>query len=521
MTVRRQIVGNAWTGEGLPRRIILETDGDRISAVAPAEMQSARADAMVLPDDALLIPSFHDAHAHLLIGGLQLGWCRFHDVNTPEQFSDVLSEFVRQGKGEQAAWIRGTGLDETLLKITRLDIDRICADNPVFIWNHDLHSAVVNSAALIRARIDGTVKDPEGGRFERDVQGKLNGVLRETAAHVVERMIPPVSRDEARQALIRAQDYAFSLGITAISSSARGEDIPHYLEFVNSGDCKLRINLWRVSEHFDFEEDLFEKQSRTGFRYATQKGFADGALGSRSAAFWEPYTDGGSGIALVREGPLGRWVKAAHREGFQIAIHAIGDRANSICLDAIEMATAGGRGPEYRARIEHCQHLRERDIPRFAELGVTASMQPIHCTADMHIVEPRLGADRAARSYAWRSLLNHGATLAFGTDWPVEDLSAIAGIHAAVTRQNANDEPQGGWQPQERITVGEALRAYTMGSAFAAFWENDMGTIAPGKLADLTVLSKNIFDCDPREIKNAGVLMTAVGGELVYRAAGQ
>ena len=287
---------------------------------------------------------------------------------------------------------------------------------------------------------------------------------------------------------------------------------------MESGDCRLRINLWRVSEHFDIEEDRFERQSRSGFRYATLKGFADGALGSRSAAFWEPYSDGGgTGMALVREGPLGRWVKAAHREGYQIAIHAIGDRANSICLDAIEMATASGRGPEYRPRIEHCQHLRERDIPRFAELGVIASMQPIHCTADMRFVEPRLGAERTARSYAWRSVLNHGAMLAFGTDWPVEDLNAVAGLHAAVTRQDAHDEPPGSWQSQECLTIEQALRAYTYGGAFAAFWEKDMGTIAPGKLADFTVLSKNVFACEPREIKNAQVLMTVVGGEVVYQ----
>jgi predicted amidohydrolase YtcJ len=516
MSSVRQVVANTWTGEGNPQRFIIEINAGRVSAVQPFEQQAVRPDALVFPDDAVLIPAFHDAHAHVFIGGLQLGWCNFHGVSSTEQFSDVLTAYVHQHRG--AAWIRGSGLDETRVKITRLEIDKVCPDTPVFIWSHDLHSAIVNSAALIRSRIDGSVKDPEGGHFERDALGKLAGVLRESAAHVIERTIPSVSTEEARQALMRAQEYAFSLGITAISSSARHEDIPHYLDFVASSDCKLRINLWRVSEHFDFEEDRFEMQSRTGFRYATLKGFADGALGSRTAAFFEPYAGGGTGIALVREGPLGRWIKAAHREGFQFAIHAIGDRANSICLDAIEMATAGGRGPEYRPRIEHCQHLRERDIPRFAELGVIASMQPTHCTSDMHVVEPRLGAERAARSYAWKSLLNHGAKLAFGTDWPVEDLSAIAGIHAAVTRQDASDEPPAGWQPQERISVEEAMRAYTSGSAYAAFWEEDLGTITPGEHADFAVLSKNIFTCDPKEIKHTSVLMTIANGDMVYSA---
>jgi hypothetical protein len=513
----RQFIANAWTGEGAPRRVLIETEGDRITTVVPEGTRPVLAGAITLPDEALLIPGLHDAHAHLVIGGLQLGWCRFQEVKTLEQFSDVFAHYVRQQNGTD--WIRGVSLDETRVRITRLEIDRICSDVPVFIWSHDLHSAFVNSAALIHARIDGSVKDPAGGHFERDAQGKLNGVLRESAAHVVERMIPPVSNSEARQALLRAQKYAFSLGVTAISSSARVEDIPHYLSFADSADCRIRINLWRVSEHFNFEEDRFERQSRTGFRYGTLKGFADGALGSRSAAFWEPYSDtGGTGVALVREGPLGRWIKAAHREGYQIAIHAIGDRANSICLDAIEMATASGRGPEYRPRIEHCQHLRERDIPRFAELGVIASMQPIHCTADMRFVEPRLGAERTARSYVWKSLLKHGARLAFGTDWPVEDLNAVAGLHAAVTRQNENDEPPGGWLAQERLSVAEALHAYTAGGAYAAFWEKDLGSISTGKLADFTVLSKNIFDCEPREIKDARVLMTVVGGEVVYES---
>jgi predicted amidohydrolase YtcJ len=518
MSIISQIVGRAWTGSGPVQRLIVDIEDGRISRVIPDELQARRTGALVLSEDALIVPGFHDAHLHFLFGGLTLSACQFAGVETVEEFSDVLSVCARGRKGGPDDWIRGVGLDETLLRVTRLDIDKVCPDIPVFIWSHDLHSAFVNSAALVRARIDGSVKDLAGGRFERDALGKLNGILRESAAQWVERAIPPVSPETARLAMLRAQEHAFVRGITAVSSSEHQDHILHNLNFVESSECKIRMNLWRASESFEIEHDMFERQMRTGFRFGTIKGFVDGALGSHTAAFWEPYADGGNGTPTVREGPLARYIRQAYAVGFQVAFHAIGDRANSTCLDAFEMAESAGRGPELRPRIEHVQHLRERDIPRFAGLGVIASMQPIHCTEDMRFVEPRLGAERARHSYAWRSLLDHGATLCFGSDWPVENLGPLAGIHAAVTRQDALDNPPGGWQPQERVSVAEALKAYTVGAAYAAFWEKDMGTLAEGKLADFTVFSKNIFECEPQEILKTDVRMTVVGGQVVFEA---
>ena len=517
MAMRLQISALVWTGTGSVRRIVIETEGERIARLLP-ETAPLRTDAIVLPDDALLIPGLHDAHAHPLPGGLQLRNVNFHGVTSKDEFSDRLRDFLLGRSPEDSEWIEGADLDETKIRITRTDIDKVCSDKPVFVWSHDLHSAVVNSAALIRARIEGRVKDPEGGRFERDSSGILNGVLRETAAHQVRRAIPPITEKQAREALLAAQGLAFSLGLTAITGSARKDEIPHYLSFVESPDCKIRINLWRVSEGFDLEADRFERQSNSRFRFATLKGFLDGALGSQTAAFWAPYANdpNNSGVALVREGPLARWIRAAQNEGYQIALHAIGDRANSIALDAYEMAGTCGRGPEYRPRIEHAQVLRPRDIARFAEMGVIASMQPIHCTSDMRFVEPRIGAERVKGAYAWRSLSDAGALLAFGSDWPVEDLNPLASIHAAVTRQDERGEPDGGWQPQERISVEDALRAYTSGAAYAAFWEDDVGTIEEGKLADFTVVSKNLFEIAPEQILKTKVLMTIAGGEIVY-----
>ncbi len=512
----RQISARVWTGSGTVRRMVIEIAGERIARLLP-ETAVLQPDAIVYPDSALLLPGLHDSHLHLLPGGLQLRQVDLHGVSSVEEFSDRLRDYVARHDADKAAWIEGSGLDETKLRITRTDIDKVCADSPVFIWSHDLHTAIVNSAALIQARVEGRIKDPEGGRFERDASGILNGVLRETAAHLLRKMIPPPSAEEARQALMIAQEQALSRGLTAVTGSARRDEIPHYLEFADCSDCQLRINLWRVSDRFNVEEDLFERRVGNRLRFAAQKGFLDGALGSQTAAMWEAYDNQSenSGVALIREGPLARWIRAIHSEGYQIALHAIGDRANSIVLDAFEMAGACGRGPEYRPRIEHAQILRPRDIARFAELGVIASMQPIHCTADMRFVEPRIGAERATRAYAWKSLLDAGATLAFGSDWPVEDLNPLAGIHAAVTRQNERGEPQEGWQPQERISVEQALRAYTGTAAYAADWDAEMGTIEEGKLADFTVLSQNLFEIAPDEILKTKVLATIVGGDMV------
>jgi len=470
-----------------------------------------------LPENSLVIPGLHDAHAHLLLGGLQLGWCNFVGVSSAGEFHDVLTAHLREHESRPGQWVQGTGLDEASVRVTRDEADRACPHYPLFIWHHDLHSALANTAALELAGIAEGTPDPEGGRFERDASGRMTGVLRENAAHIVEHAIPEVEWDEAREALLRAQEYAFAWGITAVSSSTRPERLLHYLRFAASSDAKLRLNIWPGTKSFNFSGDGFRRESRTGLRVSTIKAFADGALGSRTAAFFEPYagrTDGG--IGLVSQSVLSRYARSAFETGWQMAVHAIGDRAIALCLDAFD--EAGCRGSNFRPRIEHVQHLREQGVSRLGELGVVASMQPIHCTADMRFVEERLGEKRAKLSYAWRSVLRSGATLAFGSDWPVEDLNPIAGIHAAVTRQDTEGNPPGGWQPQERLTVEEALRAYTQGAAHAAFWEEDMGTLDVGKLADFTVLSENVFECDPLRLRDVGVLMTVVGGEIVYES---
>lgn len=516
MSGRLRICGAAWTGSGPVRNAVIDIEDGRIAALHHGTAQR-QPDAIILPADALIIPGLHDAHVHLLPGGLQLDQCDFSAAGTREEFAELLRAELDRRELAPERWLLGCRLDETRVEITRRDIDLLCDAAPVFIWSHDLHSAVVNTRALVRAGIAEAAADPPGGRFERDASGRLTGVLRETAAQQVQRAIPPPTPQEAAQALERSQEYAFSLGITAVSSSVRADHIPHYLAFAESPACRLRLNIWRVSPDFDFPADRFQRQHSSQRRMATLKGFTDGALGSRSAAFWRPYADdpGNCGIGLVETEPLARFLRAAHREEFQVALHAIGDRANSVCLDAIAMAGSDGAGPEMRPRIEHAQHLRPQDVCRFAELGVIASMQPVHCVADARFVEARLGAERARMSYAWHNLLQSGAALAFGSDWPVENLNPLAGIQAAATRAS---DAEAGWQTQECISVADALTAYTQGSAYAAFWEKTTGRLVQGQAADLTVLSKNIFEIAPRAIAKCKTLLTIAGGKIVYQA---
>lgn len=514
----RTIIGHAWLGGSQTEPVRVRIERERIASVERGLFQDSSPDTFRLEPQQMLLPGFHDAHLHLLTGGLQLAQIDFTGATTVDQVLGRVSDFLSHRKPGRGEWILGFGLEQTEVSVTRLDFDRVSPDVPLFVWTHDLHSAVVNSKALIVAKIDGSVKNADGAVFERGADGKLNGVLRESAAYRVCDYIPEPDHIQCREAFLRAQSLAHSYGVTAASASVRPGLLPHYLDLADSVDQSIRLNIWKVTNDFDFESDRFEPRKSAMFRYACFKGFTDGALGSRTASFWQPYADDASttGSLLVREGVLARFIRAAHREGYQIAMHAIGDRANSVVLDAIEMATSNGIGPELRPRIEHCQHLRDRDIPRFSKLGVIASMQPVHCTADMSFVPRRLGEEREKGSYAWKSLLDAGAMLAFGSDWPIESMNPMEGVHAAVTRTRADGTPAGGWNSQECISVEEALCAYTRGAAYAAGWEKRMGEIAEGKLADLCVLNRDPFTCPPAELHDLKVVRTLVGGKTVF-----
>lgn len=512
------IIGNAWLGGAQVEPVRIHLNESHIARIETGVFVPQSETHLALSPNEVLLPGFHDAHLHLITGGLQMAQIDFGGATTVDEILERISAYISTNKPERGQWIQGHGIEQTEVSVTRTDLDRVCPDNPFFAWTHDLHSAVSNSSALIQARIDGAIRNPVGGVFERGRDGKLNGMLREKAAIYVADQIPEPSPDELHASFLRAQEHALSLGITCASASVRHGLLNAYLNLADSSDQVLRLNMWKVSTTFDFEADRFEKRNSEKFRYVCFKGFTDGALGSRTASFWQPYSDdpGNSGELLIREGPLARFIRSAHREGYQIAMHAIGDRANSVVLDAIEMAGSNGIGPELRPRIEHCQHLRPRDIERFAKLGVVASMQPVHCTADMNFVRPRLGEERESTSYAWKSLKDAGAVLAFGSDWPIESMNPILGLHAAVNRTRPDGFPQGGWHAEQTITVQDALLAYSQGAAFAAGWEEQIGKIAEGYLADFCVLDENPFKINPCDLHRIQVTRTIVNGQSVY-----
>lgn len=514
----RSIIGNAWLGGSQTEPVRVRLNDGKIEAVERGVFHRENAGDLILAQSEVLLPGFHDAHLHLITGGVQMAQIDFGGAHSVEAVQQKISDYLARNKPDTGTWILGHGIEQTEVTVTRTDLDRVTGELPFFAWTHDLHSAVANSKALIAARIDGSTKNPVGGIIERGADGKVTGVLREGAAGLVNDVIPLPTAEEYRLAYLRAQELALSYGITAASASVRPDLIEPYLRVADTSDQIIKLNMWKVSESFDFEADRFEMRDSGKFRWKCFKGFTDGALGSRTASFWQPYADDATttGELLVREGPLARFVRAAHKEGYQIAMHAIGDRANSVVLDAIEMASANGIGPELRPRLEHCQHLRERDLERFAKLGVIASMQPIHCTADMNFVERRLGKERETTSYAWKSLENAGAVLAFGSDWPIESLDPIAGIHAAVTRTHKDGTPNGGWHAEQCVSVETALRAYTEGAAYAAGWERKIGKIATGYDADLCVLSGDPFKENPRDLQSLQVTRTIVDGKIVF-----
>src|SRR5215813_13130080 len=476
----------------------------------------------------LVLPGFNDAHVHFMSGGFQLSSVDLRDANTPQEFAERIRAFA--AKLPKGRWITGGDWDHERWPDAKLPtkelIDSFTPETPVFVNRLDGHMALANSLALRLAGVTRQTLDPPGGVIVRDPKtGEPTGILKDAAQSFVWKVVAPSSFEEKLAAARAASEYAAKLGVTSVQDMSSGTDVGIYQTLLDRGELKTRI--YAVAPL-----PAWERLANTGvrahfgsamLRVGGLKGFADGSLGSTTALFYEPYRDdpSTSGIAgdeMYPEGAMLKRVQGADRVGLQILIHAIGDRANDLILSIYEQVEHENGDRDRRFRIEHAQHLRAQDIPRFARDKVIASMQPYHAIDDGRWAEKRIGPSRAKTTYAFRSLLDSGARLAFGTDWTVAPLNPLLTVYAAVTRRTLDGKNPKGWVPEQKISVEEAVRAYTVGSAYAEFQEEVKGSITPGKLADLVILSKDIFKIDPKEIENVKVLSTIVDGRVVYEA---
>jgi predicted amidohydrolase YtcJ len=502
--------------------------GDRIVYVgARAGLpEAARSARTIDADGGVVLPGLVDAHAHLL--GLATA-LRGLDLTGTRSYDEIL-EKVRSRDSELPAgrWLQGRGWDQNDWGDKnfphRKRLDLVCPSRPVVLERVDGHAVLVNGVVLAQARIDRGTPDPPGGKILRDDSGDPTGVLVDNAMGLVK--IPEPTLEERIEGLSDATRLAVQAGLTGVHDMGNDSTtLEAFTQMANQGRLPIRVYALAAGGS-SAQEDLMRSGPRVGLGLGGRltiravKFYADGALGSRGAALEEPYSDdpGNRGLLLTQPDELCRQMERVSGAGLQVAVHAIGDRGNRIVLDCVErLATAGH--PAARPRLEHAQVLRLEDIPRVARLGVVASMQPTHATSDMPWAETRVGPQRIRGAYAWKTLLAAGARLAFGSDFPVESHDPLLGLYAAITRQDRDGHPEGGWYPGEKLDVTQAVEAFTQGAAFAAFEESDLGSIQTGKLADLTVLDVDPWKVEPRQLLNAHVRWTIVGGRIEYERA--
>jgi predicted amidohydrolase YtcJ len=473
-----------------------------------------------------VIPALTDAHAHFLDLAALATSVDLTGAASPEHVLEKVAE--RLAAGPKGSWIIGRGWDQNVWRgaayPNRRALDRLAPERPVYLVRVCGHAALANGAALRLAGISRRTPDPPGGRILRDAGGEPTGILLDGALDLVTDAIPTPGRDEKKHLMIEAARRCLAAGLVGVHEMGiAAGDVSLYEELAASGELPLRITGYLSSDDPAIGP-LLEAGPRRGrgdglFRIVGAKFYADGSLGARSAALLDDYADdpGNRGILMRPPDELYRSILPWRAKGFQIAVHAIGDAAVRETLDVFERL---GGGPRARDRIEHAQVVSPADVPRFATLGVIPSMQFTHCTSDMGWVASRLGAARIAEAYAWRSLVAAGSRIPGGSDFPVESIDPFLGIHAAVTRENAAGGPPGGWGPEERLGVEEAVAAFTVHAAYAAGVEDVAGSLAPGKVADLLVISQDIFSIPPSEIPRTRVLATILAGEVVHRAEG-
>jgi len=468
---------------------------------------------------ATIIPGFIDCHVHMQALGEVLESLDFRYTRSVEEIAEAVRKRARELKAGE--WIRGANWDQTNWGGRFPDAEpltRAAPDHSVYLTRVDGHAAWVNRKALEIAAITAATPDPPGGKIHRTGTGEPAGILIDNAQDLVARKIPPPTDEQVRRRLARAAQECARLGITTVhDAGVSGQELDAYRALMAANELPVRVyamiggegELWR--KYLTRGPEIGERLTVRSIKL-----MADGAMGSRGAAFFEPYTDdpGNTGLLMLSRGDVERMTRAAAERGFQVNTHAIGDRANRMVLEAYG-AVLGGKNDK-RFRIEHAQAVAPPDFESFAKYSVIASMQATHATSDMRWAEARVGPERVKGTYAWRRFLSVGVPVANGSDFPVEEPNPLYGFYAAITRQDREGGPEGGWFPDQRMTREEALKSWTAAGAYAAFEEKQKGTLETGKLADFVLLSKDILTVPPKEILDTRVLMTVVGGEVVY-----
>lgn len=514
----------------LPWAEALAVKGEKIRAVGSSqdikEMIGSSTEVVDLRGD-LLLPGFIDSHTHFLDGGFSLLSIRLREAKSQEEFAARIKEKAEElGKGE---WILNGDWDHQSFDLPELPrkewIDAVTPDNPVCVNRHDGHMVLVNSLALEIAGITRETLVPKGGEILKDSEtGEPTGILKDAAMDLVMKHIPEPSLEMKLKAAQVALTHAAEKGVTSVHDMGNADNFEVYQELLKQNKLTARICVYIPIG----EVELYSKlKLKTPFgnnmlKIGGLKGFVDGSLGSSTALFFEPYSDnpGTSGIfhsQMFPEGIMESRIKKAERAGLQVAIHAIGDKANHIILDIMEKVIADSRQRDRRWRVEHAQHLLNEDIERMGKLGLIASVQPYHAIDDGRWAERKIGKERCRTTYAFRSLLEKGTLLACGSDWTVAPLSPLTGIYAAVTRRTLDGKNPQGWFPGQKISLTEVIRGYTINGAYAEYSEKLKGSIEEGKLADLVILSRNIFKIPPEEIQETEVKMTIFNGEIIYR----
>jgi len=530
--------GRIWTEcPRFPEVAALAITGDKVSAVGPsseivptAGLQTKLVDL----NGRRAVPGFNDAHVHFHIGGSSLASVQLRDATSELEFRDRIARFAKTIPEGQ--WVLNGEWDSERWPSrkfpTRQLIDDVTPHHPVFVNRWEAHSMLANSRAMQLAGVDKNTPDVAGGIIERDADGHPTGIFVDAAKGLIERVIPPASKAQLIHYLRAAQSHAAKHGITSVqdmaflnpkSMSGPAQLLRAYEMLLAEHELKTRVSLhtplrfWKMLADFGIQAGFGNET----FQIGALKAFSDGSLGSATAWFFDPYADRPDSRGLPSDEmndpqEFFENILGADQAGLNIAIHAIGDRANHSVLDLFEKAFEQNPKRNRRFRIEHAQHVHPDDFVRFQRLGVVASAQPIHAIDDGCWAERRIGKKRARTTYAFRSLLDAGAVLAFGSDWWVQPISPLTGIYAAVTRRTMDGRNPGGWIPEEKITVTEAVHAYTVGSAYASGEEQIKGSLEPGKLADIAILSEDIFAIDPTQIQNTQVDTTIFGGQVIY-----